>query len=97
MANGSIYVKDPDATKDYKITWNWVADAGDTITASTWAEDPGNPDTAITIVSSSFTTNTATVTVAGATLGKVYAIVNHITTAGGRQDDQTIYLWIRKM
>lgn len=81
-------IKDPQAVKDYGFIWApWLG--SDTITASTWASDNG-----ITINSSSFTTTTTTVWLSGGTEGLVYNIVNHITTAGGRQDDRTLVVQV---
>lgn len=48
--------------------------------------------TGITATTSTNTTTTATVWLSGGTLGEYYRIVNHITTAAGRQDDRTIVI-----
>lgn len=80
--------KDSQAVKDYSENWAPFL-AGDLITASTWTPDPG-----ITVNSSQFTTTTTTVWVSGGTPGLEYSITNHITTAGGRQEDETIVFLI---
>lgn len=84
------YTKDPQATLDYLFDWSgWLA-TGETITASTMTATTG-----ITVQSASFTTTTATVWLAGGTLGTAYQVTNHVTTNAGRQDDRTITITIR--
>ena len=80
------FTKDPQAVLDYVNDWSAWLD-GDTITASTWTAATG-----ITVTASTNTTTTATVWLSGGTLGEYYRIVNHITTAAGRQDDRTIVI-----
>ena len=76
--------KDPDAVKDYGINWaDWLG--ADTISTSTWTV----PAT-ITKDSDSKTTTTTTIWLSGGAAGTVYALTNHIVTAGGRKEDQTI-------
>lgn len=82
----SAFVKDPNAVSDYAVDWT-LNTGGDSITASTWT-----PDSGITVNSSSFTTTKTVVWLSGGTLGVNYRVVNHITTAGGRQEDKTIII-----
>ena len=82
------FMKDPDEVLDYVRDWSAVLDA-DTIATSTWT-----PDTGITVDSDSNTTTTTTVWVSGGTLGERYGITNHITTAGGREFDFTLWFLI---
>lgn len=44
--------------------------------------------------SDSFTTTAATVWLSGGSLGENYSVVNHIVTADGREDDQTLTIRI---
>ena len=89
MGNSAVFVKDPSAVLDYTIDWlSWLGT--DTITASTWTVETG-----ITKVTSSFTTTKATIWLSGGTLGTTYAATNHITTAGNRQEDKTLYFVIQ--
>jgi hypothetical protein len=84
MAQSREFRKDPDAVLDYAVDWSeWLDD--DTITASEWTVPDG-----ITADSDSNTTTLATVWLSGGTLGQTYSLVNHITTAAGREEDQTI-------
>ena len=87
--NGN-YTKDPDATLDYTIDWSeWLAEAdNDTISASEWLTD--NIDGGIEITSDSKTDTTATVWLAGGTIGERYKVTNRITTVGSRIDDRSI-------
>lgn len=85
------FSKDSDAVLDYRVDWSaWLPEA-DTISASTWTADAG-----ITIDSSSFTDTSTTVWLSGGTVTEVYNVVNHITTADGREEDQTIIIQIRE-
>ncbi len=84
MAQLYEFRKDPQAILDYVIDWSDWLD-GDTITASTWTAPTG-----ITVDSDSHTTTATTVWLSGGTLGETYSLVNHITTAAGREDDRTI-------
>jgi len=78
------YTKDPQAKLDFSIDWSdWLG--ADTIATSTWTVPTG-----ITTVTSSNTTTTATLWLSGGTLGQRYLCTNHVITAGGRQEDQSI-------
>lgn len=78
------YDKDPNAVVDYSIDWaTWLG--ADTIATSTWTVPTG-----ITTAASSNTTTTATLWLSGGTLGQRYLCTNHVVTAGGREEDQSI-------
>jgi len=94
-------VKDPSAVLDYEGDWAPFLVPGDTITASTWTPTlPGGElDHSITVQSASFAPTNTTVWLTGGAVGDpmqifgaMHAIVNHITTSQGRQDNQTLYL-----
>ena len=79
-------LKDPDAVLDYGIDWgDWLTDVSDTISTSTWTAPAG-----ITKDSDTHNDTTTTIWLSGGTAGSSYSLVNHITTAGGREDDQTL-------
>jgi hypothetical protein len=85
-----IRFKDPQAVLDYSFNWSdWLSEIGDTIASSTWTIPDG-----ITSVSQSNTTTRATVILSGGTSGTQYTIRNHITTAGGKQDDRSMIIMI---
>jgi len=80
------YDKDPNAVVDYSIDWaTWLGT--DTIATSAWTVPTG-----ITTVTNTNTTTTTTVWLSGGSLGQRYLCTNHITTAGGRQEDQSIMI-----
>lgn len=79
-----IFIKDPDATKDYQINWNtWLN--GDTISTSEWDVPDG-----IKKENDTNNTTTATIWVSGGTAGEMYKLVNTIVTAGGRTEQDSI-------
>lgn len=80
------FIKDPNAVLDYQIDWStWLG--ADTIATSTWTVPTG-----LTKDGDTSTTTTATIWLSGGTAGVTYHIVNHIVTAGGREDDRSIYI-----
>lgn len=83
------FLKDPDEVESYVRDWTADLD-GDTIATSTWVVPSG-----ITKDSDSNTTTTATIWLSGGTLDEDYALVNRITTAGGRTLDKTLTFLIR--
>jgi hypothetical protein len=101
-------IKDPQAIKDYLINWadpNAVGGpfltGGDTIATSTWTvylnTNSGSSQVlsvppGIVVASSSFTNTTTTVWFSGGVAVTEYLATNHITTAQGRQEDQTIII-----
>jgi len=84
------FVKDPDAVLDYQIDWSTWLDS-DTISVSTWTVPAG-----ITKDSDTNTTTTTTIWLSDGTHDENYEIVNHITTAAGREDDRTITIACRQ-
>lgn len=82
------FTKDPQATLDYQVDWtSWLA--GDTIATVTWAVPASITQTLVTQ-----TTTTATIWLAGGTIGTSATIVCHVTTAGGRTDDRSFLVRI---
>lgn len=84
------YTKDPDALLDYGHDWApWLG--ADTIGTATWTVPAG-----LTKEAESHTTTTATVWVSGGTVGATYQVTCHITTAGGREDDRSLFLYVQE-
>ena len=84
------YIKDPNATLDYIV--NWLPYLGvDTIATSAWTVPAG-----LTLVTSTQTAATTTAWLSGGTVGTKYALLNRITTVGGRTDDRTIYVKVKE-
>lgn len=82
--------KDPDSVMDYKIDWtSWLV--SDTVAASTWTLPAALTEHGNT----TFDNTSTTLWVSGGVVGSIYECINHITTAAGRQEDQTIKLQVR--
>lgn len=80
-------LKDPAALLDFAVDWSaWLED-GDTIDQSTWDVPDG-----LTADSDSFTDSRAVVWLSGGEAGRTYEVVNHIVTAGGREDERTLLI-----
>jgi hypothetical protein len=80
--------KDPDEVLDYKIDWTDRLEDDETILSSTWIVPVG-------LTQNSSITQAKTTTVwlsGGATLGKIYKVLNRVVTSGGRTMDQTVEL-----
>jgi hypothetical protein len=83
--------KDPDEIKDYVVDWSDLL-GEDTIAASIWIIPDG-----LTKTSDSNTGATATIWLSSGVAGTSYALVNRITTAGGRTYDRTIKLKVKSL
>lgn len=85
----SFFRKDPAAILDYAVDWSaWLG--SDTIASAAWAVPAG-----LTVEAQTHTTTSATVWLSGGTLGETYALVNQVTTAGGRVDERTLTIEVR--
>lgn len=78
----AVRLQDPAETQDHTLDWATWLGASDTIASSSWAISPTGPD--ITSTAASHTTTTATVWLAGVTLGAIYELRNTIVTAEAR-------------
>ena len=100
MPNGTKitpFIKDPDAVKDYGVTWaTWLATVSDTIATSAWSIITTATVPPLVIDSEVNSTTVATVWLSGGLAGTRYALRNRVTTAGGRTDDQTVYVEVRE-
>lgn len=88
MALSTWSPKDPDDILDYQLIWTDRLAPADTIATSVWLIDSGE----ITIDSDTFTDNTTTIWLSGGTAATNVILTNRITTAGGRQYDQSVSL-----
>jgi hypothetical protein len=92
-------IKDPDEVLDYTINWSDVLDASnpvDSITVSTWevAEFTNGAD--LNMDSDTLANPFTTIWLSGGgVLNSIHKVINHITTAGGRQYERTIKIWIQ--
>jgi hypothetical protein len=94
-----IKYKDPEAVKDYQLDWtDYLTElaAGDTIAESAWSVTVA-PDETLIIGADTLAHPATTVWLSGGTVDKTYWVTNHVTTAGGREDDQSIIIKIKQM
>jgi hypothetical protein len=92
----TLLLKDPDAVLDYSIDWGAeYLGTGDLLATSDWSVAPDEPG-GVTIVGSDFDASTSTVKAAGGSPGKIYRLVNQVTTESGRTDDRSIVLRVEK-
>lgn len=102
MSAGTHFSKDPDADLDYAADWTaWLLE-DDTIETSEWIvptvvdeDDAPLPD-ALVGHDETNTDTTATIWLSGGILGTAYDVINRITTAQGRTEDQTLHFNIRQ-
>lgn len=85
------FIQDPQATLDYPFDWS-ARLGDDPIQASAFVVDAGFTVESDEVVD---TSNTI-VWLSGGTRNKRYAVTNHIITAGGREDDWTIYVLVKE-
>jgi hypothetical protein len=84
-----LYIKHPDANKDYSIDWSDFLASGETIEDSEWEVDAG-----VTSSDPAFTDTAAVIWIASGTLGKTYLAANTVQTSGGRTEVRTIKIKI---
>lgn len=79
--------KDPNARLDYPYDWaDWLTE-GDSVTAATWVVT-GNDD-ALVVEAEGVGGTITTAWLVGGTLGELYKLTCHVTTANGREDDHS--------
>lgn len=96
---GTFFIKDPDATLDYK--WDWKASTNGTGDTD-WLESTETISSfaltvpaSITVSTSSESSGAVTAWLSGGTAGSDYEIQCKITTSTGRIDERTITLKVR--
>jgi uncharacterized protein (DUF697 family) len=89
-AAGYWIEKDPNSILDFALDWaDWLD--GDTITSSSFTVAAG-----LTKQSEDFDLAETVVWLAGGTVGQVYNVTNHITTALGRVVDRSFRVVVRE-
>lgn len=83
----SVLIKDPDATLDYGVDWSDYLDAGETLSMSSWSAAPAGD---LTLSGEASGASSASVLVAGGMKGRIYRLVNRVTTSAGRTDERSI-------
>jgi hypothetical protein len=94
LTNYRQYDLSPDALRYFTNDWSdtYYISGGDTIVTSTWTVAAG-----LTNESSSHTTTSTTIWIEftespAPVIGQQYLVTNHIVTAGGIEDDETIII-----
>ena len=91
----TLLLKDPDAVLDYLVDWGAEYLGSDEIAASEWSVLPVEAG-GVTIASSSFDGSSATVNAGGGIPGRMYRLVNQVTTMSGRIDSRSVTLRVEK-
>lgn len=91
----TLLLKDPDAILDYAIDWGAEYLDGELIAASQWHVEPAESG-GVTIAGSDFSARESKVKAAGGTAGKLYRLVNEVTTDSGRIDSRSILLRVEQ-
>lgn len=90
------FIKDPNAVMDFGVDWsNWLG--VDTLSTSAWSITTTATSPALVIDSDVSNTTVATVWLSGGKVGTKYALLNRVTTAGGRTNDRTIYVQVKEL
>ncbi len=92
------FLKDPHAVIDYAVDWttNYLLN-GEQVTASDWEISPSGSvnDLAIDTIPPVMS-GVASIFVSGGIAGKVYRLINRISTDQGRIDDRTITIRVEE-
>lgn len=88
--------KDPNEVLPYTLDWTPRLGEVSVINASWWELPLDNPDTALVLSASSFTTNTSTIWLAGGTNGVRYEVVCFAQTDTGWTMVQSVRLTVKE-
>lgn len=90
-----VYTADPTSVLDYSKDWSSFLEPGETIASSTWAIPDGidEPVGKIQSISGSVTT----VWLTGGTVETLYELTNHIVTSDGREQDDSLGVYVRDL
>ena len=87
----NVFDKDPNAVLDYQWDWSAWLETGETISTALVTVPTG-----LTLDSQVDTTTSVTAWLSGGTAGTGYAVLCHITTSAGREDDRQIIIRCRE-
>jgi hypothetical protein len=88
----SYLLKDPAAVLDYSIDWGAkYLNVGELLAASEWSVVPYE-EGGVSVAGSSFDASTSSVKAGGGLPGRLYSLVNRITTGSGRVDERSIVI-----
>ena len=91
----TFLLKDPEASLDYAVDWGSQYLDADTLAASSWSVVPDEAG-GLAVAASQFDARIATVQVGGGIAGRIYRLINHVTTASGLEDSRSIMLRVEK-
>jgi len=91
----TLLLKDPDAVVDYLIDWGAEYLGDDLLAESEWTVDPDEPG-GVAVAGNNFDASTSTVNASGGVPGRIYRLVNQVTTALGRIDSRSIVIRVEK-
>ena len=87
----TLILKDPGAALDYAVDWGADYLDGDAIAQSSWSVDPIEPG-GLTIASSFYDFQTATVSTSGGVAGRIYRLTNTVTLVSGQVDRRSLVI-----
>jgi hypothetical protein len=88
-------LKDPDAVLPFTVDWSdWLAAENDTAASVNWIVPAGLVKQSTP--PATLSAGKATAWFSGGTLGQIYPVTCRLTTVGGRVDDRTIQIAVRK-
>ena len=92
----TLLLKDPEAMLDYGVDWDSDYLRGeDALTASQWRVEPDEAG-GIAIAAERFDAAGSSVTLGGGAPGRLYRLVNSVTTALGRADARSFTVRVEK-
>jgi hypothetical protein len=91
----TFLLKDPAATLDYAIDWGADYLEDDSLAQSEWSVLPAEPG-GVAVAGNIFDAKFATATVSGGLAGRVYQLINHVTTQQGREDSRSVVLRVEQ-
>ena len=91
----TLLMKDPEAVLDYAIDWSAEYLGDDMLAASEWSVEPVEPG-GVEVVGSDFDPGVATVKASGGLAGRLYKLINMVTTASGRIDSRSVVLRVEQ-
>ena len=91
----TLLMKDPDAVLDYAIDWSAEYLGEDMLAQSEWTVEPDEAG-GVAIVGSDFDPGVATVKASGGIPGRLYKLINLVTTLSGRIDSRSIVLRVEQ-
>lgn len=84
-----MFLKDPQASLDYRVDWAAALGSGATISASSWTVRPAEAS-GITVSTEGLQGLVATARLGGGVPGHVYVVGNRVTLSDGTSDERSL-------